>query len=34
MRNRKKKRTIIWVVVAILVIIAGYFSFVRPRQES
>ena len=33
-RDRKKTSPIFCVVVAILVIIAGYFSFVRPRQES
>ena len=35
MRNsRKKRNAIIWAVVVILVLIVGYFSFVRPRQQS
>lgn len=33
-KNRKKRNTIIWSIVAIVVIIVGYFSFVRPQQQS
>ncbi len=33
-KNRKKRNAIIWTIVAIFVIILGYFSFVRPHQQS
>lgn len=33
-KSRKKRNTIIWSIVAIVVIIVGYFSFVRPQQQS
>ena len=33
-KSRKRRNTIIWTVVALVIIIIGYFSFVRPRQQS
>lgn len=33
-KNRKKRNAIIWTVVAIVVIILGYFSFIRPQEQS
>ncbi|MDO4903708.1 MAG: MetQ/NlpA family ABC transporter substrate-binding protein [Limosilactobacillus sp.] len=34
MKKKKQRNAIIWAVVAIVVVIAGYFSFVRPQQQS
>ncbi|WP_267202309.1 MetQ/NlpA family ABC transporter substrate-binding protein [Limosilactobacillus kribbianus] len=33
-KNRKKRNAIIWTIVAVLVIVFGYFSFVRPQQQA
>ncbi|QZN93291.1 MetQ/NlpA family ABC transporter substrate-binding protein [Limosilactobacillus panis] len=34
MKRRKKRNAIIWAVVVVLILIAGYFSFVRPHQQA
>lgn len=34
MKKRKKRNIIIWAIVAVLVIIAGYFSFIRPQEQA
>ncbi|MCD7112275.1 MetQ/NlpA family ABC transporter substrate-binding protein [Limosilactobacillus agrestis] len=34
MKRKKRRNIIIWSVVALIVIIAGYFSFVRPQQQA
>lgn len=34
MKSKKKRNTIIWIVVALVVIIAGYFSFIRPQEQA
>ena len=34
MKRRKKRNAIIWTVVVVLILIAGYFSFVRPHQQA
>ncbi|MCD7130732.1 MetQ/NlpA family ABC transporter substrate-binding protein [Limosilactobacillus agrestis] len=34
MKRKKRRNIIIWLVVALIVIIAGYFSFVRPQQQA
>lgn len=34
MKSKKKRNTIIWIVVALIVVIAGYFSFIRPQEQA
>ena len=34
MKRKKRRNIIIWSIVALIVIIAGYFSFVRPQQQA
>lgn len=34
MKKRKKRNAIIWAVIVVVVLIAGYFSFVRPQQQA
>ncbi|MBB1109806.1 MetQ/NlpA family ABC transporter substrate-binding protein [Limosilactobacillus sp. pH52_RY] len=34
MKSKKKRNTIIWIVVALVVVIAGYFSFIRPQEQA
>ena len=34
MKRRKKRNAIIWAVVVVVILIAGYFSFVRPHQQA
>ncbi|PWT29826.1 ABC transporter substrate-binding protein [Limosilactobacillus reuteri] len=34
MKRKKRKNIIIWSVVALIVVIAGYFSFIRPQQQA
>lgn len=34
MKRRKKRNAIIWAIVVIVILIAGYFSFVRPQQQA
>ena len=33
-KARKRRRTIIWAVVAVVILVAGYFSFVRPQEQA
>lgn len=33
-KARKRRRTIIWAIVAIVILVAGYFSFVRPQEQA
>lgn len=33
-RKRRRKTRIIWSIVIIFILIAGYFSFVRPQQQA
>ncbi|PWT32706.1 ABC transporter substrate-binding protein [Limosilactobacillus reuteri] len=34
MKRKKRRNIIIWSVVALIVVIAGYFSFIRPQQQA
>lgn len=34
MKSKRKRNTIIWIVVALVVVIAGYFSFIRPQEQA
>lgn len=34
MRKRRRKNRIIWIIVALVIVVAGYFSFVRPQQQA
>ncbi|MBB1079307.1 MetQ/NlpA family ABC transporter substrate-binding protein [Limosilactobacillus sp. STM2_1] len=34
MKRKKKRNTIIWIIVALVVVIAGYFSFIRPQEQA
>lgn len=34
MKRRKKRNAIIWAIVVVVILIAGYFSFVRPHQQA
>ena len=34
MKSKKKRNTVIWIVVALVVVIAGYFSFIRPQEQA
>lgn len=34
MKRRKKRNAIIWAIVVVVILIAGYFSFVRPQQQA
>ncbi|MDE6948078.1 MAG: MetQ/NlpA family ABC transporter substrate-binding protein [Limosilactobacillus sp.] len=34
MKSKKKRNTIIWIVVALVVVIACYFSFIRPQEQA
>ena len=33
-KARKRRRTIIWAIVAVVILVAGYFSFVRPQEQA
>lgn len=33
-KKRKQRNAIIWTIVALVIIVAGYFSFVRPQQQA
>lgn len=34
MKRKKRRNIIIWSVVALIVVIAGYFSFIHPQQQA
>lgn len=33
-KRRKRRNALIWTIVVIVIIVAGYFSFVRPHQQA